>query len=217
MIYIIRTRDQDRSGPLIDNLNMEYKLVDGFNGSKIKNAGFKYFAYEQGIIPRPRPMVKGEMGVLISQTMAITMAKAYDEPYIVIFEDDARVAKDFEDKLKVILQYEHNADILMLGAILLHKDQNIGPNISYGVPIRKVQHSNVYGMHAYIVYKKAYDKVLDILYTQANCCDDLVLNNKELEVLMCDPWLAYQDEVESVIWPERGVTHQPNSKFKYRE
>ena len=216
MIYIIRTRNNDRSAPLIKNLSREFKLVDGFIGSQIVNAGFKYQAYSGGNILNPRQMGKGEMGAMISHTMAITMAKADKAPYALIFEDDARISADFEKKFEN-LNLLVDADLIMLGGILLNENANVGPFVEYGGNMRVVQHSQVFGLHAYIVFERSYNKILDLLYTQANCCDDLILNNKNIKVLMCDPWLAYQAEGESVIWPERGVNLNLHSKFKYKE
>ena len=217
MIYIIATRNNDRSKDLqkvLNNSHLEYKIIDGFIGSKITNPGFKYQKYAMGSILHPEPMVKGELGVMISHTMAITMAKANKEPYIMVFEDDARVSNNFRERLEEI-KVKDDVDILMLGGILLRKEDNVGPMI--GKYMRKVQHSQVYGMHAYIVFERAYDKVLDLLYSQGNTCDDLVLNNKELNVMMCDPWLAYQASGKSVIHPDWEVTHHINSKFLYRK
>ena len=216
MIYIIRTRDNDRSKDLQKVLNdgeSEFKLIDGFIGSKITNPGFKYQCYEGGTLFNPRPMAKGELGVMISHTMAITMAKAYNEPYVIIFEDDARIPDNFSelfDRIKM-----KDADILMLGGILLRKDTNVGPKI--GKYIRRVQNTKIYGMHAYVIFEKAYDKVLDILYSQANACDDLVLGNKELDIYMADPWIAYQEPGKSIIWPDREENKQEHSRFLYKK
>lgn len=241
MVYLITTREKDRSAPLRKVLNTEskypydpnagfyYKVIDGFNGHKIKNPGYrfkKYYGSPYGL-RTPDEMNKGEFGALMSHCMAITMAKADNLDYAIIFEDDARIPKNFRERWNRLRGIEmtengypseekgfpYDADILLLGGILLKEADNVGPFVSKYI---RIVNNPVYGLHAYMVFKKGYDKILDIFYSMENVADDLILKNRELKIYMADPWIAYQSDDSSVIWPERngpGI----HSKFLYEE
>jgi len=218
MIYIIATRDKDRSQPLrdiLDALELEYKMVDGFNGHKITNAGYFFKKYEGNNSLNLSNMNKGEFGCIISHIIAITMAKSDKCENAIIFEDDARINMNFKNDLEEIKKegIPENTDILMLGGILLKEHNIIGEKINK--LLRKVQ-APVYGTHSYLILKNGYDKVLDMLYSMKNTADDLIINRRdEINILITDKWLSYQSEELSVIWPEKtgpGI----HSKFKYK-
>lgn len=133
----------------------------------------------------------GEIGVshdekvklnLKSHLDIIKYARAHDLPYVFIFEDDAYPCIDCANKIKEYIKIIPNdANIFMLGYIhdahafgLQYKSIDTNRQ-DFSNKINRIN-SVLYGAHAYIVFKNAYDMCIDLILDSHDPIDVLLFN-----------------------------------------
>lgn len=114
----------------------------------------------------------GVIGCALSHLSLVKYAKANDLDYIVIYEDDAYPCFN----IKFLLDYyckdiPDDADCLVLGTISA---------FPYGSHLKYKYSPNIYGSHAYILFKSSYDRYIHFMtneYKLGTLPADIILKN----------------------------------------
>ena len=99
----------------------------------------------------------GAIGCYLSHTKLWEKLSNSEQDFYLIFEDDSRLPINFNEKFQVILKNLPNDwDIVLLGYIKLMKSKN------YSEIFDKM--GSFFGLHAYMINKKSYNKIRKILF-----------------------------------------------------
>lgn len=141
--------------------NFDISLIKKFRGCQLKN----------GFYDKQKLIKTGNMlNCSISHLNIIQIAKYLDLDYCCIFEDDCIPCINCYEKLQDVLNdIPNDLDILKLGQIY-------NSNVISNVNSKLIRYQNTYGSHAYIIFKKYYDKYIELWDTNF-VADDLVLND----------------------------------------
>jgi glycosyl transferase, family 25 len=159
----------------LGRLNMAYEFVDAIDGQRLSDYEITAKYGVRTFPPWPsinaRPLVKGEIGCLLSHLKVYEKMIHEDIEYACIFEDDAIFEKDLGTLLETRLLEISDYELLLLGHIgRYHKDALQGAECSshkekafsrYHIakPIE-----SPYGTYAYIIKQSAALKLLQHAY-----------------------------------------------------
>ena len=116
-------------------------------------------------------LTPSRLGCAKSHLEIIKKAKDRNIDCVLILEDDCEFIQsphEVLDKAFMDLNYQPPCDILYLGANILADIKRISPNLG------KI--SGSYCAHAYIVFKRAYDHILNFDYKSYRAIDELYMN-----------------------------------------
>ena len=166
-------------------------LPKHFTGFQILNGIYK----ECGLVK-----TRDLCNCFISHIALVKMAQALDWDYIGIFEDDACPCIDYREKLQNILQnLPSDIDLLKLGHLGCIGDRHTVDS--------KFEEVETYGSHAYIVFKKYYNKYIELSQKDLHI-DRLAMNaSNGTKVYSALPMLFMQED-------SGFETLHDNSKYK---
>jgi len=122
-----------------------WKAVDG-QALEIKNMSSKADQYN----------AKGILGCLMSHIELIKFAKKEEMKYVVIFEDDVKLATDFEKRIKHIEENTPDFDMFYLGGHFSDMDVDVVPtNDKYIYKAKAIA-----GTYAYVLRNTLYNYIL---------------------------------------------------------
>lgn len=106
----------------------------------------------------------------LGHTAIIKMAKCLDLPYVLVFEDDAYPCKDICQQLEINLKnLPDDIECLILGwSWLARNEKKISNTLTQ-------LHCDEHGSHAYVIFKKGYDKYLSLYSSNPKIPSDLIL------------------------------------------
>ena len=147
----------------------------------------------------------------LSHTGVIKMAKCLDLPYVAIFEDDAYPCRDIYKKLE-----EYSSNIPDdAGLVVLGWSRLVGKRISNNDVYSEFS-GKVYGSHAYIIFKSAYDKYLEYYHKHPKVASDMMFNIKPspFKVYIANKCLFIQYNFQRSNWGCIGYAYSETAKVK---
>jgi GR25 family glycosyltransferase involved in LPS biosynthesis len=158
------------------------------------------------------------IGCAMSYKFIIQNAKKQNLPYIIICEDDTLFSSDFNEKLKIILDYLENNKSSWDMFVGIMESVSADTKVSYKVKLErnielcKISHFS--SMVFNIYNSSVYDKVLSwnpYLRSLDNQIDGY-LNKLNLNILTVRPFLVnYNTKLNSTIWKNRPNNISQNS------
>ena len=153
--------------------------------------------------------LSGPYNCTLSHISVLKMAKAMKLPYVVIFEDDAYPCIDMPGRMAIACSnVPSDADILILG---YSKVKGCAKPTDISDEIVKTSGKNVYGSHAYVVFDKAYDKMLDYYQRNDKIPADGMFSNKACNVYFIKYPLFIQYSSEKSMNGHSGYIFYGNS------
>jgi GR25 family glycosyltransferase involved in LPS biosynthesis len=158
------------------------------------------------------------IGCAMSYKFIIENAKKMNLPYIIICEDDTLFPDDFNEKLKIILDYLENNKSSWDMFVGIMESVPAGSKLSYKVKLErnielcKISHfsSMVFNIYNSSVYNKilSWNPYLRSLDNQI----DGYLNKLNLNILTVRPFLvSYNTKLNSTIWKNRSNNISQNN------
>lgn len=153
------------------NIFNQYKLNTPlpklFNGFELKNGINKLAGFIK---------TNNVINCSLSHEALIKYGKMMNLPYMCIFEDDALPCYNIYDKLiAVINELPEDADMLKLGAIKFQKNNMKVLNCNLCI------NNDTWGSHAYIIFKKYYDRYITNIETTP-IADLLAMNDNKAKI-----------------------------------
>jgi len=187
----------------LDSFDLDYKIFSGFNKKNLKNHSFNSILRETpDYIPDNKSKFKvGHLCVTMAHISMINYAKTNGSESILVFEDDAQLAPDFLERIKYLNEVPDDADIIFLGALTFDKNHLI-PKYKITEHVYKLRAKDMWGVHAYIVPKKSYDKVIEVLESFEDVVDDLLfkyIGKGVLKAYEIVPWMVCQEAPHSLL------------------
>ena len=141
--------------------NIMYQRIPAIDGLELDRRDIWTRMYEGPT--QKRSLKKSEIGCYLSHYMCYQDAYKNNRDWTVIFEDDVKIPGSFWQKVtKMMIELPSDADILLLGASPLwrNKYEHLGKLKRCTLNLNKVL-GEVYGLHGYIVRKKALKTLLE--------------------------------------------------------
>jgi len=179
IVIINLERSDNRKKMVEDQLkktNLKYRFFPAFDGSVVINPTLKsltrrpFKAFSFG--GNRASFNIGALSCSMSHSAVIKYAQMMDLNGVLVLEDDVILSPDFEDRLKLLSEVPNDADVIYLGAIAY--DIKIGKKYKISEHVWDAVKLGIYGMHAYIVTKSGYSKVLKKLNEFEDTCDALL-------------------------------------------
>lgn len=133
------------------------------------------------------------------QYFIVVMAKVFDWPFVTIFEDDAVPVEGIKEKLDLSLSnLPDDTDAIRLG--YLNNSHAISRKLNF--TSNHISYEFRYGSHAYIVFKKYYDRYLQMSHDSPYADFERLQYSDESKVYVLKESLFNQQNV-----PGRDVIH----------
>lgn len=172
---------------------LDSPLPRPFRGAQFKNG-----VYRQAGFIKTNHIIN----CTISHHIIVSLAKAFDWPYVCIFEEDALPSSDAKDLLQKTLSVVPSSCLcLRLGYMIVENSAAVYSN-------EFVSNANAWGSHAQIVFKHYYDEILQKL-EEHPIADATALNINE-NILLSKKCIFAQKNV----FPSSSL-HNDDSNIKY--
>ena len=147
----------------------------------------------------------------LSHAGVIKTAKCLDLPYVAIFEDDAYPCRDICMKLDEYLSNIPND----AGLIILGWSRLVGKRIGHN-GIYSEFSGKIYGSHAYVIFKPAYDKYLEYYHKHPTVASDMMFNIKPspFKVYIANECLFIQYNFQASNWGCVGYVYSETANVR---
>jgi len=161
----------------------------------------------------------GEIACTMSHIKAIELAQSNNWDYVIILEDDAIIAEDFEKRIKFLFKilpqdWEH----VYLSGIPHYENTNYNESLLKNTVAVYPSMPNVECTLAMMIRNTAYDKIKNYLNTFTTTTDDMymrMIKNKLIKSYIYHPFCVYAKDDYTYIW-NINITREHKSKLWFK-
>lgn len=217
IVVISLKRAVERRKKMIDQLGklptFSWSILNAIDGGGLSGKELEKRIHLPGGYRYGEKMLPGEIACTMSHSLAITLAKENKWPYVLILEDDAVLADDFEKRIKHLLRilppgWEH-----VYLSTNPHGGLFFSPQLSF---MNIIESTFCDCITAYLVRDTAYDKILNYYSFFWTTADDMIaqmIKEGRLKSYTFYPYVVYSGDEFSYIWDQPIKREHPSKKF----